>query len=207
MRIYTAGRVGFFFASSLALSACGGSSSPSAVLDDVAESTGLDTAPTAPQADAPAVTAPVEAPAPVSTPVPADDPVLVAPTLVEETPAAPVSEPVEATTPDPVVVEAPPAAPTPTVPVSAAPPSGDQIPVQGTIPDLVASNFAAGITVSGGDDDSPTEVESLSLVGPFLKDTTRSAGPPSVPTGLVALMKSDNWVEFTWVGRLHCLFQ
>jgi len=67
------------------------------------------------------------------------------------------------------------------------------------VPALIESNVANGITVSGGDDDSPTRTESLSLVGPFLKDTSRAAGPPSVPTGLVALMSSTNWVEFSWV--------
>ncbi len=56
-----------------------------------------------------------------------------------------------------------------------------------------------GVDLSGGDDDSPTAAESASLVGPFVKDTTRSAGPPSVPSGLTVLMKSDIWMEFSWI--------
>lgn len=63
--------------------------------------------------------------------------------------------------------------------------------------DIVVNN-PDGIDLSGGDDDSPTAVESASLVGPFVKDTSRSAGPPSVPTGLTVLMASDNWLEFSW---------
>lgn len=63
--------------------------------------------------------------------------------------------------------------------------------------DIVVNN-PEGIDLSGGDDDSPTAVESASLVGPFVKDTTRSAGPPSVPTGLTVLMASDDWLEFSW---------
>lgn len=63
--------------------------------------------------------------------------------------------------------------------------------------DLVVNN-PDGVDLSGGDDDSPTAVESASLVGPFVKDTTRSAGPPSVPTGLTVLLASDNWLEFSW---------
>ena len=58
---------------------------------------------------------------------------------------------------------------------------------------------ASGNDLSGGEDDSPTQTESLSLVGPFIKDTNRSAGPPSVPTGLTQLLSGENWIEFSWV--------
>ncbi|MBX2838859.1 MAG: family 16 glycosylhydrolase [Gammaproteobacteria bacterium] len=55
-----------------------------------------------------------------------------------------------------------------------------------------------GVDLSGGDDDSPTATETASLQGPFIRDESRGAGPPSSPAGLTALLTSDNWVEFTW---------
>ena len=55
-----------------------------------------------------------------------------------------------------------------------------------------------GVDVSGGDNDSPTLTETLSLQGPFIQDTSRSAGPPSVPQGLTALLVASDWVEFSW---------
>ena len=55
------------------------------------------------------------------------------------------------------------------------------------------------IDVSGGDDDSPTLTESLSLQGPFTRVDDRPAGPPSSPQALTALMAGDTWVEFSWV--------
>jgi len=61
-----------------------------------------------------------------------------------------------------------------------------------------ATPTATGSDASGGDDDSPTATESLSLVGPFIKDTSRSAGPPSTPQGLTLLLSGENWMEFTW---------
>nr|MBX2824836.1 family 16 glycosylhydrolase [Gammaproteobacteria bacterium] len=64
--------------------------------------------------------------------------------------------------------------------------------------DTTGGGTTGGIDLSGGDDDSPTATESLSLQGPFIKDPTRGAGPPSAPTGLTLLMSSDNWMEFTW---------
>ena len=63
----------------------------------------------------------------------------------------------------------------------------------------VENASAPGADLSGGQDDSPTPTESLSLVGPFTQDTTRGAGPPSAPTGLVQLMAAEDWVEFSWV--------
>lgn len=77
-------------------------------------------------------------------------------------------------------------------PVTQTPPTNDD-----PGGDLVVNN-PDGVDLSGGDDDSPTAVESASLVGPFVKDTSRSAGPPSVPTGLTVLLASDNWLEFSW---------
>ena len=53
--------------------------------------------------------------------------------------------------------------------------------------------------ISAGDDDSPSRTESLSLVGPFLKDPSRADGPPSTPQDLTLLMSGENWVEFSWI--------
>ncbi|MFK7993353.1 MAG: family 16 glycosylhydrolase [Granulosicoccus sp.] len=58
---------------------------------------------------------------------------------------------------------------------------------------------ATGADVSGGEDDSPTQTESLSLQGPSIKDESRGAGPPSVPTSLTLLLSAENWLEFSWV--------
>ena len=68
------------------------------------------------------------------------------------------------------------------------------------LPDTNSSDYQVppGIDVSGGDNDSPTLTETLSLQGPFIKDTNRSAGPPSVPQGLTALLIGSDWVEFSW---------
>ena len=57
---------------------------------------------------------------------------------------------------------------------------------------------ASDVDFSGGNDDSPTLAESLSLVGPSTKDPDRGAGPPSTPTNLTRLIAGDNWIEFTW---------
>jgi hypothetical protein len=62
----------------------------------------------------------------------------------------------------------------------------------------VATPSAPGADLSGGEDDSPTATESLSLQGPFVRDTSRGAGPPSAPTGLTLLLSAENWLEFTW---------
>lgn len=64
--------------------------------------------------------------------------------------------------------------------------------------DSLTSPNATGGDLSGGEDDSPTATETASLVGPFIKDTSRSAGPPSVPTGLTLLLSAEKWNEFTW---------
>ena len=73
----------------------------------------------------------------------------------------------------------------------------DDSPVENGSPVVDAS--ATGADFSGGDDDSPTTTETLSLVGPFVQDRSRGAGPPSAPTGLVPLMAAEDWIEFSWV--------
>ena len=108
-------------------------------------------------------------------------------TPVPVTPAAPA--PGTPVAPEPTT----PPAPEPTTPVAPAlitPPVNDPAPLP--------APSAPGTDTSGGEDDSPTETESLSLRGPFIKDTARSAGPPSAPTGLTRLMAADNFIEFTW---------
>lgn len=57
---------------------------------------------------------------------------------------------------------------------------------------------ATGSDISGVEDDSPTLVETQSLVGPFLKDTSRGASPPSAPQNLTLLLSAENWLEFSW---------
>ncbi|MGK0283588.1 MAG: beta-glucanase (GH16 family) [Patiriisocius sp.] len=118
-------------------------------------------------------------------------------------PAAPGALTVPAT-PD-VTVGVPTVPAAPDVPVVA--PDAPTAPVLNPTP-TTPSNDAAGSALiptnvalddfSGGDDDSPTAAESASLAGPFVKDISRSAGPPSVPRGLTLLLASDNWLEFTW---------
>ena len=98
---------------------------------------------------------------------------------VPETPTTP-AEPVDTGVPA-----------TPATNPSTAP--GDEAAVRALIPTSIALD-----DLSGGDDDSPSVVESASLVGPFVKDVSRSAGPPSVPRGLTLLLASDNWLKFSW---------
>jgi len=104
---------------------------------------------------------------------------------VPDVPSAPVNVP--STTDVPVN---PPN--TPTAPADNPSPQNDA-----SINELIPTNVALD-DLSGGDDDSPTAAESASLAGPFVKDTSRSAGPPSVPQGLTLLLASDNWLKFTW---------
>lgn len=144
----------------------------------------------------------VETPAPVvETPAPVVEtpaPVVEAPAPVVETPAPVVETPAPVVeTPAPVV-----AAPVPVVEAPPAPDASVPVTVTSNLPqqDNTSAEGAptSGVDVSGGDDDSPTITESLSLQGPFIRDESRSAGPPSVPQGLTLLMASDNYVEFTW---------
>ena len=79
-------------------------------------------------------------------------------------------------------------------------PSADddsQIPDEASL--AVGNVSATGAdTIDGPVDDSPTLTETLSLAGPFVRDTSRAAGPPSAPTGLTRLLAAENWVEFSW---------
>jgi len=74
-------------------------------------------------------------------------------------------------------------------------PTNDTDPVNPV--DVVDANVTGG-DQTNGDDDSPTEAESASIPGPFIKDTARAAGPPSVPEGLTLLMSGENFLEFSW---------
>lgn len=67
----------------------------------------------------------------------------------------------------------------------------------------VATDNLPAATVSGADtthseNDSPTHAETASLVGPFIKDPSRGAGPPSAPQNLTLLLSAEEWIEFTW---------
>lgn len=182
----------------LSLSACSDSGS-NFVSDDVAPDNVLlsesdvtgGVQPSAPEVEPLAeISTPIEPPVTVSSNEPevviSEVPVVNPPAInvVEEQIAEPpvLEEP---------AVEAPPAVTT--VEAEVAPP----VPVaEVSNPDnVVPSN---GVDASAGDDDSPTFTETLSLVGPFVKDESRSAGPPSVPQGLTPLLASHNWVEFSW---------
>ena len=63
---------------------------------------------------------------------------------------------------------------------------------------LAPVSATGGAVDDGIEDDSPTATESASLIGPFIRDESRSAGPPSAPTGLTLLLTAENWLEFTW---------
>ena len=76
--------------------------------------------------------------------------------------------------------------------------SGDQTTTPPATDNTVEAN-TTGSDASGGQDGSPTATETASLVGPFIKDTSRSPGPPSVPEGLTLLMSGENWLEFSWI--------
>lgn len=62
----------------------------------------------------------------------------------------------------------------------------------------LSTSVATGADSSGSEDDSPTGSESQSLVGPFIRDESRPAGPPSVPENLTLLLSAENWLEFSW---------
>ena len=38
----------------------------------------------------------------------------------------------------------------------------------------------------------------MSLVGPFIEDRSRGAGPPSIPEDLTLLLSGEDWVELSW---------
>ncbi len=80
--------------------------------------------------------------------------------------------------------------------------TGSSVEIPGNTPDdgggSLVPPVSGGNDLSGGDDDSPTAAETASLSGPSIKDESRSAGPPSVPTDLTLLLAAENWIEFTW---------
>ena len=83
--------------------------------------------------------------------------------------------------------------------VVALPPANDDSQVPDGASQVVGNVSATGAdTIDGPEDDSPTQTESLSRAGPFIRDTSRAAGPPSAPTGLTRLLAAENWVEFSW---------
>ena len=83
--------------------------------------------------------------------------------------------------------------------VVALPPANDDSQVSDGASQVVGNVSATGAdTIDGPEDDSPTQTESLSRAGPFVRDTSRAAGPPSAPTGLTRLLAAENWVEFSW---------
>ncbi len=217
MRIPSAGQTSFLIASLVTLTACSDSSNTtvnSALdADAPALTTALETQTDSDPVINDVTVSPSTQQPPVTDVTQINTPAADAPdTSVVQTPAvnestnedAVIGEEAPASSSDDNAADAPPVdnvvnTPTDEAPAAPATPPANQTPVQGEIPALVASNSAAGIDSSGGNDDSPTRTETLSLVGPFLKDVSRPAGPPSVPTGLVALMASDDWVEFSWV--------
>lgn len=97
--------------------------------------------------------------------------------------------------PDNTPTEQPPTTTDPVTP----PPTTDPITDEGSTDDNTVPAIATGSDVSGNDDDSPTATESASRVGAFIKDTSRSAGPPSVPEGLTLLLSGETWLEFSWM--------
>lgn len=121
--------------------------------------------------------------------------------LLDDDPNAPPTgtptQPAEPTTPPTTGAPEQPATPgSPTAPEQPAEP---QTPVETPDPNEgLAAPSAPGSDLSGGDDDSVTAAETASLIGPFIKDTSRSAGPPSVPQNLTLLLAGERWLEFTW---------
>ncbi|MFK7856645.1 MAG: family 16 glycosylhydrolase [Granulosicoccus sp.] len=165
------GMAGFFFAALATLSACSDSTS-------VAPNEGF-----APEAVTPQVPDGGSSVAIPEGPVMTEEPVTELPTVSGD--SNPVSQNPEQG--DPVLDD-----PAMTDPVL----SPEQVP--GIDEEPLTEVTATGSDLSGGDDDSPTAVETLSLAGPFIKDTSRSAGPPSAPTDLTLLLSAENWLEFSW---------
>lgn len=125
-------------------------------------------------------------------------------TPVQDTPETPTAPEPPASPADPVVTPAPPSTPD-EVPVS-SPTDPDASPIGPDaapgVPEDPTSDLppatATGADTTGSADDSPTETETLSLRGPFIRDPNRGAGPPSVPEGLTLLLQSNDWVKFSW---------
>jgi len=158
--------------------------------------------PEPPAIDQPSV---AEEPAkPEQPPVAEEVPKLEQPPVAEETPKPPEQPPVAeemAEAEQPPVAEEVPEAEQP--PVAVVPPVNGpdtNSPIADPVdPDeVLATPSATGSDRTDGEDDSVVTAESKSLVGPFIKDTSRSAGPPSVPQDLTLLLASERWLEFTW---------
>lgn len=138
---------------------------------------------------APAAVMQNDAPASVDTPAGLDTPAISDTPAIFDTPVSsdtPVNSDTPTSSDTPAISDTPLVNPAPNTPSNNA--SGDM---------LVPTDVVL-IDLSNGDDDSPTAAESASLAGPFIKDASRSAGPPSVPQGLTLLLASNNWLEFTW---------
>jgi len=123
------------------------------------------------------------------------------------TPDPVTPDPITPATDNPVAVNPDPATPTtdnpgtdtPTQeqPITEVPEQPVNNPGPGS-PSIVAQPSVTGSDLSGNDDDSPTETESASIAGPFIRDDSRPAGPPSVPEGLTLLMSGEDYLEFSW---------
>ncbi len=183
------GIAGFFMFTLVTLSACGsGSDSTVPFQDDgTPNTTSLP-----PATDNPGTQSPSDQPPTAQTPVsqpPADQPAIDQPSTDQPSVGqSPVDQP---------PADQPPSDQTP-------PPAGNGNPPQTSAPqtgvdgDPLVPASASGSDVLGVEDDSPTIAETRSRIGPFIKDATRSAGPPSVPQGLTLLLAAENWLEFTW---------
>ena len=157
----------------LLIASCGGGSSGD----------GSAQLPLTPVSDQPVSETPVTPESPTATPPTTlpSDPV----TPTPPTPTTPLDEggPIDE---PPVEPETPAPAPAPT-PEPSPEPTSD-----------LAAPIATGADTSGREDDSPTRTESLSLVGPFIEDRSRGAGPPSIPEDLTLLLSGEDWVELSW---------
>ncbi len=116
-----------------------------------------------------------------------------------EVPALPVDDPEQLAVPGEVEqpVMGPDAGPLLELPPAPVTGENAQQPVVDDGPALSPVS-ATGAGTADNQDDSPTQTESLSRNGPFIKDPARGAGPPSAPTGLTRLMAAEDWVEFSW---------
>ncbi len=178
MKLSKVGVAGFCILTLTALSACSGSSNGDAadlVVNDAPETV------LPPEVETEVDAEPVGAP---------DQPTSEQPTGAET----------EEDSADPVVV-VPPQSETPDLPAAPEAPeasNNDDSSASNNADDAVAPPSATGSDLSAGEDDSIVAAETASLVGPFIKDTSRSAGPPSVPQDLTLLLAGETWMEFTW---------
>jgi len=92
----------------------------------------------------------------------------------------------------------PPTAEPPTPPTSDPGTPSPENPGTSEDPSSTVPPSVTGGDQTGNDDDSPTETETASIAGPFVKAPSRGAGPPSVPEGLTLLMAGEDFLEFSW---------